>query len=129
MLELLEIELTNFRSWEYLHLTDLNSKGLTLISGMNGSGKSSVRQAIEYILIDSTSDNIPVSDLPRNQDTECTLTGVIKRDNDIIKIIKYRNHKKHGNSIILDINGEYGVAGKEPHPDKEELERLHNHNH
>jgi hypothetical protein len=28
---------------------------------------------------------------------------------------------------ILDINGEYTIAGKEPHPDKEELERLHNH--
>lgn len=25
---------------------------------------------------------------------------------------------------ILDMYGEYGIAGKEPHPDKEELERL-----
>jgi hypothetical protein len=30
---------------------------------------------------------------------------------------------------ILDIHGEYGIAGKEPHPDKEEIEKLHPHTH
>jgi hypothetical protein len=28
---------------------------------------------------------------------------------------------------ILDMHGDYIVAGKEPHPDKEELKKLHNH--
>lgn len=28
---------------------------------------------------------------------------------------------------ILDMHGEYGEAGKEPHPDKEEIEILHRH--
>lgn len=105
MLTLKELELTNFRSWKHLHLTDLDNKGLLLIQGSNGSGKSSIRQGFEYLILDKTSDSLSVDELPRDKKKECTLRCVIHKDDDIIEITKYRNHKKNGNKTILSING------------------------
>lgn len=106
MLELLELELVNFRSWKHLLLTDLNNRGLCLIKGANGSGKSSIRQSIEYLLSDKTSDNIPLDELPRNKIKSCMMKCNIQKGDSIIEIVKYRNHKEKGNHIALSIDGD-----------------------
>jgi len=106
MLSLTEIELSNFRSWKNLYLTDFNKRGLCCIQGDNGSGKSSIRQAIEYLLTDKISDGIDLEELPRDKDKECYIRCILYKDQDKIEIVKYRNHKKFGNKIILLINGD-----------------------
>lgn len=106
MISLTEIYLENFRSWENLCIQDMDKKGLCLIYGSNGSGKSSIRQAVEYLLLDRTSDSIPVSDLIRNNDKSCKLYCKLIKDNTIIEITKYRNHDEYGNKIFLIINGD-----------------------
>jgi len=105
MIKLKELHLENFRSWENLHLTNLDQKGLCLINGINGSGKSSVRQALEYLLLDTISDEIPVREIPRNGNTECKISCKLEKDGDEIEIIRYRNHKKKGNNKYLIVNG------------------------
>jgi len=105
MLILKELHAENWKSWADLHLTDLDTQGLTLIQGENGSGKSSIRMLIEYLLLDTMCDEFEVGDLPRDTNTECTISCKIARDDDDIEIIKYRNHKEHGNKTILKVNG------------------------
>jgi len=106
MIRLKELEITNFRSWQHLHLTDLDKLDFVLIQGDNGAGKSSIRQAIEYLMVDTTSDSIAVSELPRNKNTECILRCILEKDNDIIEIKKYRNSRDFGNKSFVWINGE-----------------------
>ena len=82
MLALKELEFTNFKSWQKLHLTDLDRKGLFLIQGKNGCGKSSIRQGFEYLILDRTSDDLSVDELPRNKTEECTLRCIIQKGGD-----------------------------------------------
>lgn len=106
MFVLKELRITNFRSWKNFYLKDIDTLGLTLIQGNNGSGKSSIKMAIEYLLTDSTSDNIPVSEFTFNKEGDCELYCLLYNDDDKIEITKYRDHKKHGNSTILSVNGD-----------------------
>jgi DNA repair exonuclease SbcCD ATPase subunit/intein/homing endonuclease len=67
---------------------------------------SSVRNIIEYLLLDDTAEGIDVKDLIFNSDSECEIYGKFDKDGDLVEITKYRNHKKYGNSTILSINGD-----------------------
>jgi len=104
MFKLQTLELSNFRSYRYLLLDNIDTLGLTLISGKNGSGKTSIRNAIEYLLTDTTSENIPLEEFSFNGEGNCILRCVIISDIGKIEITKYREHKKHGNSTILSLN-------------------------
>lgn len=126
MIKLLELHLTDFRSWKELHLTDLDTKGLWLIQGINGSGKSSIRQAIEYLLIDDTAEGISADDLPRDDSKDCCIKGIFDRDGDRVEITKYRNHRKHKNKIILSINGDNSLTHTDRRVTQKEIEKLLN---
>ncbi len=107
MIKFKTLRLKNFRSYEKLELDNFNEMGLTLISGTNGTGKSTIRQAIEYLLIDVTSENLPVDELPKDSGKNCRLECELEMPNgDEIQIIKYRNDTKNGNKILLTINGD-----------------------
>ena len=104
MIHLKEIHAKNFRAWKELDLIDLDTKELCLICGINGSGKSSIRHIVEYCILDTVSDDIPLNEFPRNEDTECEMSILLEQNGDNIKITKYRNHKKYKNKIILEVN-------------------------
>jgi len=124
ILQLTEIYAENWRSWKTLHLTELDDRGLTLIHGANGSGKSSIRMLIEYLLLDTLSDEYEVGDLPMNGNTECVISGKIVRGKDNIEIIKYRNHKENGNKTILKINGDDRLSHTDRRITQKNIERL-----
>jgi len=118
------LELQNFRSWKELNLTNLDSRGLTLIQGSNGSGKSSIRQAVEYLLTDTISDSIPLEEFPREGNTECKMYCKLEKDNDIIEITKYRNSKKHKNDTILKLNGSDSFTHTDRRDTQKEIDKL-----
>jgi len=99
----------NFRSYKKIELDNLQTCGLTLISGENGSGKSSVRMLIEYIITDSISDNVPLDELSFNKKGNCKMEADFIRsdDNARIKITKYRDHSEFKNKTYLSINENY----------------------
>lgn len=107
MIKLKELKLTNFRSWKKLTIKDFDTLGLVLIKGDNGSGKSAIRQAIEYLLIDEFSEpDIFVEDIPFNKGKNCSVYGKFAINDDVVEITKYRNHSKHKNATIVSFNGE-----------------------
>lgn len=75
------LKATNFRSWSSLDFS-FEKKGLTLLYGKNGAGKSSIRLAVHYALFGKVK-SIPVNDLIREGSTTMSATvGVTigKRD-------------------------------------------------
>lgn len=122
--QLKELHLLNYRSWKELHITDFDNQGLVYIYGKNGSGKSSIRSAIEYLLVDTTSEGYPLDELPHNGNTHCTLSCVIQRDSDIIEIEKRRNHPGNDNKIILKVNGDESLTKLRRSDTQNEIEKL-----
>jgi len=119
MIILKELYLENWRSWKCLHLKNLDNIGLCLIQGSNGVGKSSVRQAIEYLLLDKTSDNLDLSELSYNKEGNCEINCVLERNEDVIEITKYRDHSEFDNKTILSINGNTSLT----HTDRRETQK------
>jgi len=124
MIKLKSINLKNFRSWEELNFTDIDKMGLVLLNGKNGTGKTSYKNAVEYLLLDKFSDEIMLSDIPFNVDTECKIEGVFDKDDDVIKIVKYRNHKKFGQSTVLELNGNTSLTHTDRRETQKEIFRL-----
>jgi len=111
MIQFKELHLSNFRSWKELHLVDLNTMGLCSIQGENGSGKSSIRQAIEYLLTDETSDGVPLDELPFNKNTQATMNCLLEKDGKVISITKVRDNKKPANNTIeLKVDGDSSLT-------------------
>ena len=126
MFKIKELHITNFRSWQELHIDDFDNRGLCGVLGINGSGKSSLRQALEYLITDKTSDDLPLDELPRDKDTQCELNIIVHRNDDVISITKYRNHKKKGNSIELSINGNTSLTCKNRADTQKNIDELFN---
>lgn len=101
----------NFRSYKELKLNDIDKYGLTLIQGKNGFGKSSLKLLIEYLLTDSTSEDISLDELSFNKEGNCKMEGTFIREEDAAEIVitKYREHKTHKDKTILSINGESDI--------------------
>jgi len=113
MIEAISLELKNFRTWKNLKIDNLNNKGLCLIVGDNGSGKSSIRQAIEYLLTDTTSDNLPLEELSYNSDGNCMMKIVLKKEDSIIEITKYRDDSTHNNRTLLVVDGDDSLTASD----------------
>ena len=124
MIILKELHLKNFRSWKELDLVDMDKFGLCLIQGENGSGKSSLRHALEYLFTDTTTDDLSLEELPFNGNTECRISCKLLRDKDEIEIIKYRNHKKQKNNTILLINGDDKLTKTDRRETQKEIDKL-----
>jgi len=106
MIEFKELYLQNFRSWGELHIPNMDSLGLCTLQGDNGSGKSSIRQAIEYLLVDDISDGFPLDEIPKDANSQCMISCRLYVDGKGVSITKFRNHKKNGNSIKLLVDGQ-----------------------
>lgn len=124
MIALKELKLINFRSWKELHIKDFNKKGLCLISGINGSGKSSIRMAIEYLILDKTSDGISVEDMPRDASESCELFGRFDFDGKEVKITKYRSHTQFANQTHVEYDGDNSLTANDRRITQKNIEKL-----
>jgi len=124
MIKLKSISLKNFRSWTTSNFVNIDGMGLVLFNGKNGVGKTAIKNSIEYLLLDKFSDDIKLEDIPFNVDTECKIEGVFTKDDDVIKIVKYRNHKKYGQSTVLTLNGSTALTHTDRRETQKEIFRL-----
>uniref|UniRef100_A0A6H1ZAK1 DOD-type homing endonuclease domain-containing protein n=1 Tax=viral metagenome TaxID=1070528 RepID=A0A6H1ZAK1_9ZZZZ len=87
---------------------------------------SSIRQSIEYLLLDKIQDIEDIEELPHNINSECTIRGVITRDNgDRIEIIKHRNHKgASGNKTLLSVNDDTTLTHSDRRQTQKNIEEL-----
>jgi DNA repair exonuclease SbcCD ATPase subunit len=110
MIKLKSLHLKNFRSWSELKLVDIDQLGSVLIVGTNGAGKSSIRQAIEYLLLDKTSDDLKLSELPKDAGKNCMIHGEFEKDGVPFSITKYRNSDEFGNATIFEVDGDKSLT-------------------
>ena len=75
-MKLLRVEVTNFASYNHLEFT-FDSKGLTLISGPTGSGKSTLCDVVPWLLFGRTAKGGAVDDI-RTWDTSEPTNGEIR---------------------------------------------------
>jgi len=85
---------------------------------------SSIRQAIEYLLLDTISDGYKVEDIPFNKKGDCELYCKILNGGDVVEITKYRDHKQFGNKIILSINENTDLTSTDRRVTQKEIEKL-----
>lgn len=106
MIKLKSLHLKNFRSWSELKLDNIDQLGTVLLVGMNGAGKSSIRQAIEYLLLDKTSDDLKLSELPKDAGKNCMIHGEFEKAGLPFTITKYRNSDEFNNATFFEIEGD-----------------------
>jgi len=84
-------------------IENFSSQGLCLINGDNGSGKSSILMALEYLLTDATSNGVSADELVRRGEKgfelECSVTLSDGRE---IVISKSRIRDKSKTTLIVD---------------------------
>jgi len=117
-----KLSIKNFRSWEDISIDMFSDRGLCLINAHNGGGKSSIRMALEYLLLDTTLENISVSDLIRRGTDKFELECVVLTGDKEIEIKKSRSHKKANISIL--VNGEENLAFANKRETQKELLQL-----
>lgn len=100
-MQITSVKLTNFGSYKELEFAPSN-EGLTLIHGPTGSGKSTLCDAIPWILFGKTAKNGSVDEI-RNWNTKEDTTGVLRliRDNSEIIIERIRGRI---NDLTISVN-------------------------
>jgi len=103
-MKLENIKIRNFRSIRSLDFK-IDSRGLTLISGKNGQGKSSIYAAILYALFNKTQ---------KGQTADAIINDAAKKDTAVIlsyenagvkyRAERYRKHKDNHNKVLFYVN-------------------------
>lgn len=103
MLELVSVELTNFRSFAHATFDPLGmGQGMTAINGPNGSGKSTITHAICWALYGITPDGVPVRAL-RKQGSEGEVRASVTFAHEGQTIIVSRALRGRNDSTIASI--------------------------
>jgi len=108
-----KIEIQNFLSIGNIEL-EFSNKDTVLIQGFvedslssdsNGSGKSSIIEALNWCLFDETLKRVKKDDVINNKIGKDTFVSVFLEINGVnINIIRYRNHKEFKNQVKLVYN-------------------------
>lgn len=115
MIKLEKLELKNFLSHTDSEVDFSTLSGLVLVEGhssdgryeSNGSGKSSILEGVVYALTGNTLRNVGVNDVVNRNVKKDTLSHlVLSTDTHSMDIKRYRADTKHGDSILLEIDGE-----------------------
>lgn len=94
-----------FMSYKYAEL-DLSNRGLLLISGENGSGKSSINEALCWSLFGCTHRGIKTDQVVRRNSSNTRVTTEIEVNNQNVKIVRHRQHSEYNNKVLLYINNQ-----------------------
>lgn len=109
------VEVKNFKVFKDIKF-DFANNSLTVISGENGSGKSSIIDSVFYALFDKTPKGISGDDVVRKRSNgDCSVILNFNINDDIYEIKSYRKHKKFHNKKFLVKNGKdiSGTSKKE----------------
>lgn len=105
-IDLLKLEMENFCLFSEKMTLDLSKPGLTLISGPNGSGKTTMFESLPYTAWGVTSKGLRADQVINNIVGKNCFTAVdFKVEDDYFRIERYRNHSKYQNSLFLFQNG------------------------
>lgn len=98
---LVSLQVENIRCFSDFSLSDLSS-GINLFTGKNGSGKSSLLEAIHILGLGRSFRCQQASSVIRYEQSSLSISGVIQRENDILTSLGVR--KNNDNSSNLRIN-------------------------
>lgn len=114
------VSLKNFGSFETLDI-DFSNQGLTLVHGPTGSGKSTLCDAVPWVLFGRTAKNGAVDDVLRWQSEDPTV-GEITVDirGAHLEVVRTRGRKTKDNDLHYKLNGGPPTRGKDI-PDTQRL--------
>lgn len=99
-----EIVLENFKCHSSASM-DFSKNKFMLVTGSNGSGKTSFIDAIAWALYDETTNGCKGDSVVKKRTGKnCCVTLTFNIDSDEYKIVKYRAHKTNGNKKFLFLN-------------------------
>ena len=100
-MKLLGVKFKNFKSYPDLEtVIDLNFIGTKLLVASNGSGKSTIFDAIIWGLYGKSSTNVD-NVVNRKTKKNAKVEVVFKINNDVYSVIRYRAHEEYGNKLLL----------------------------
>lgn len=107
MIELVSIDLTNFRSYSTAQLVPLGmGQGMTAINGSNGTGKSSLVHGLMWALFGVTPDGVPVRALRRQgSDGEVKATVVIRHGGQTIEATRALRGRNDTTIAAISVDG------------------------
>ena len=114
-MDIISTTLNNFLSHESTKL-DLYNRGLLLLDGSNGSGKSSCLEGITWSIFGQTSRGARTDQVIRRNSTGgCHVCTTIKlSNNDTLECHRYRQHKRYRNKFIVICNGKEVTRATDP---------------
>jgi len=117
------IKIKNFKSFPDNEITiDLNFKGIKLLSGENGSGKTTIFDAIYWCIYGKSKVAVEkVINKTTGKNCKVMLTFVI--NNQEYTILRYRNSDKHGNNLFL-FKGNEDLTLKGMNKTQEKIEEI-----
>jgi DNA repair exonuclease SbcCD ATPase subunit len=106
-IEFIEAGAENFCNYIDPIILPIKSNSLTLITGPNGSGKTTMFDIIPYTLYNKTSKDLIGDDAVNDAvGKDCHTWIVWKEESDLYRADRYCKHKKFGNTALLSKNGE-----------------------
>ncbi|MFQ5975495.1 MAG: AAA family ATPase [Candidatus Hydrothermarchaeales archaeon] len=98
-----EVKIKNFRSHS---LTELEfDEGITVIIGDNGSGKTSILDAINFALFKQRPEKVNMDDMIRRGSEEAKVTVIFHANGRSFKVVRGRRPKKPWGSALYEVNG------------------------
>lgn len=112
-MKLINTTLTNFRLYQEASL-DLADRGLVLISGANGSGKSSLFESINWCLYGSTSKGRKGKNISRGGEGGTRVVVNLQSNGSNLEVARHYGYGKEGNKLIVFADGSDKTLGTNP---------------
>lgn len=120
MIQFISIQLEGFRSWVQQAHLDLTYPGITLLTGSNGAGKSSLVEALYWALYGASLRGGEVTTRPqdRGSDFKGTMVEVLLLvDDKAVSVTRYKGYKTgrlgHKSPLVVTVDGqEWAVESK-----------------
>ncbi len=126
MIKFKKLKIQNFLSFKDITFK-FNAKGLYLIEGKNGSGKSSLFEALSWVIFGKTFKNIAESKLiNKYEEKNCYVSLLFSINDKDYKIIKTKQHDEYKDTTMLFVKLEEweNISGKDQNDTHKEIEKL-----
>ena len=111
-MKILSLTAINFMSYERVEIDFTKYDGITLISGTNGSGKSTIFEAIVWVLFGKTLRNMSANDVVKEGESACEVWITVDTADGMLEVKRRRTAS--GNSMLTLEDTEGGtVTGKQ----------------